>query len=364
MDRTFLVDTIVSYGLTAVAGWYYLFRYRNSKHILGVSDDMHYFTMSVITLAMWNEVLTIITSIAVSRPPSGETKSRIHYDLSFVFVTCISLWLYRAFSRTILMVVEYAYFLSQQKRDPYPKHQKGHRKTVSFNEKTLKYLYSDTNLSISDCSIPINPFHTSYLKRILRYCLVVGLIFCACVILIPSSLLGASTITIYENNQFHIKTDHILVALVGEYIIFSIHRFYQVMNHPQLTAFPKWTYIATSFTWLYACIVLISSLSCMVLFNDGLIIFNQIITNSSIQYESPSIFTSLFVDFILHSVTCDPEDFSQCENMAAKVDWIMTKLASSWLVLNFICFVALPLLIWVMVIEMKVLRNKEMKIDV
>lgn len=340
------VVAIVATSLVGVA--FYQCRYKRiASHLQ--ADDLFYFAVVVMGLNVWNIVLSLDLPI----------KNRYN-DYLLVFISIASIVLFRVFSKTIFNVFEYISFATSSDESDEPM---GHANTVSgssrrckrvvFNDKALIYNYLDANMSLQHATIKgsLPQALKNCLKRAWKPAAVYAVMFALCVAFIPSSEFFVSTKVFYSyHGTAAIKTDHVLYAMMLEFVTYMVMSFYKVLKHPQFSFFPYYTSIATIFIWFYASSLLLINTFCMFLFNDILAIARY---HDLYENVEGNILSILSTKLLIEWVNCHHNDFDVCAQMEAKLQVIGQILTQSCRFLNIIILGVVPFVIWIIVIEFR-----------
>lgn len=340
------VVAIMAANLVGVA--FYQCRY---KHIASnlQADDLFYFAVVVMCLNMWNIVLSLALPI----------KDRYN-DYHLIFISIASIVLFRVFSKTIFNVFEYISFATSSDESGEAMGNTnsvgcGSRrcKRVVFNDKALVYNYLDANMSLQHSTIrgTLPQALKNCLKLVWKPVAMYAVMFAVCVAFIPSSEFFVSTKVLYSyHDTATIKTDHVLYAMMLEFVTYMVMSFYKVLKHPQFSFFPYYTSIATIFIWFYASSLLLINTFCLFIFNDILAIARYHDLYESVEGNILSI---LSTKLLIEWVNCHHNDYDVCAQMEAKLQVIEQILTQSCRFLNLIILGVVPFVIWIIVIEFR-----------
>ncbi|KAK6198143.1 uncharacterized protein RJT21DRAFT_116183 [Scheffersomyces amazonensis] len=248
---------------------------------------------------------------------------------------------------------------------------------------TVTYEYpTGESSSIEDVTPPsLLPqfYHNRYFRKHAGIFLIV---FIISLVLLPKSFQLNSSSIIFEtpDHNFQIKFDHLFVALVITFSLDIFIKFFEVINFVDsyyFTSRNKFVSIFTRFIWLYDCFVLNFTIGSVILFSDVMMnLINLLINetfhshhsqyhdNSQISVNSIQFFTSILTNYLFHSgfasnainatqtnTICNTNSSSclQEQIISSYIDLFTTiyvTVIDCWTVLNLMCFVIGPCLIW------------------
>ncbi|KAK6464483.1 hypothetical protein DFJ63DRAFT_311788 [Scheffersomyces coipomensis] len=230
-------------------------------------------------------------------------------------------------------------------------------------------------------------YHKSYFKKLSG---IFFIVLITSVILLPqtfklnSSSILFTTSSFNSNQSFQIKFDHLFLALLVTFTIDIFIKFFEVLNfidtYATFNVKNKFISIFTRFIWLYDCFIINFTISMIIIGNDVLInIINLLINdtfevNSAVSSTLPKsstmsiqFFTSILTNYLFHSgffpLSSSSSQYTStvCQTAANSIHCIQQQIIVSylelfnaiyytlidcWTILNLVCFVIGPFLIW------------------
>lgn len=391
VDRSFLVLVLGSIILALIYGY----RYNRISQTLpkGYSEDLKSISMIIGIMCVWNLFITIFASsffnnIHIFRQLSPDTSIRefslydtevfsqkngalFTKDCKFFAFFVISMILFNGFSNSILKTIEYISFyknsmfeniFNDEDMEKLIAETKP-RKSVSFDSTltTFNYLSSDLYVTTECCVMPISNIKRTVTKYITAFACALTVY----VIVLPDELMMNSTSCLFSTlTGFIIRFDHIYFSLATLFILDVIIKFSSVANHPNIANFPRLTSVLCHFSWAYCCITLVVSFCLSVILNDVfmnivLITLQSMMGKTNTFQDVPrQLFTLIIINYVQHCLTP-----SSCKDSCSSVEyydsvneslfWLKSTFTSSWIITNFICFVAIPMFTWILLVELK-----------
>lgn len=332
-----------------LAAIFYIVRYKHIQSRIVYSDDLLYITTLVVILAAWNIVILLSSAI----------NSKLNDAYIFV-ITLVSIFLFKNFSLAIIRVVEMISFRINSSATSFNVNRddlESNRKSVTFDDTKVILSYLEENTSITYHPVRVLPSLDDWkywIKKCAKILTIYLFIMVLCIVLLPSSMMFVSTKTLfYYNDSFYIKTDHALFALEIEFVIFMVGKFFRVLKHPHFKHFPYITAIATIFIWVYSGAVLLINVNCLIIFNDII----SIIKDQELYItDSDNFISMLSTSLILNWLDCSADASTLCNKEDAKVQFIKEIMKQTWSVVNFINFILVPLIIWIIIVEIRFRR--------
>lgn len=256
----------------------------------------------------------------------------------------------------------------------------GIEKAVNYIRTITKYkgtywndneIYSDNELSYKTTQITSDhfkfkgPWIYDIIKSVLKYSLQFILLSGIFVLVLPNHLLMNSVATVYSSENLVVKFDHFIWALNILLLRDNIKKILKTMGTNSLSECPS-QFILLGFSWLYNCLLLVLSSTLMVLFHDILInllfvMVNNLLDNHQFNNYNINVFTLMLLSYFYHASddSCLHKVCSTTEKidvMAKSFVAVKNLFANCLVVLNFSCFVVIPFIIWVLLIECKLER--------
>lgn len=386
---------IVLMGVSVICVVLYIYRYKKVSQILPQrhSEDLRSLTTVMIGLCLWNFVISAFTGSIllnldgiraylgsqtnIPRDFRGYFINEHIYsvlntyflkkDMRIFIVTIMSMISFHIFSNVILKCVEYISFISnldEKDTEKIVAHSPV-SKFVSFNNDLTTFQYLDVELSVSKSRLNMGQslLRTHAFKHCITFVIFVIISYC----IVPDIFLFNSSAIIVQYSSLTLKSDHAFYAVFSMFVLDVAVIFFNVANHPKIRNFPHFTSILSRFIWCYSSLILASSMGLMILFNDLLINLVKLVAiysstpGNTLNYHVLFI-TQIFIKYLTHSVQlyCIASgDCSQLDLVKALSEnfiWLKNILTSCCIVLNLSCFVILPLLIWIVIIESKLGR--------
>ncbi|CAH2352077.1 hypothetical protein CLIB1423_05S05094 [[Candida] railenensis] len=332
-----------------LAAIFYILRYRHIQSRIVYSEDLLYLTILVVILAAWNIVILLSSAI----------HSKLN-DAYIFIITLVSILLFKNFSLAIVRVVEMISFRIDSNATTFISNRddlEGNRKSVTFDDTKVVLSYSEENSSVTYHPVRVFPSIDDWkywTKKCAKILAIYLFTMVSCIILLPRSMMFVSTKTLfYYNDSFYIKTDHALFALEIEFVIFMVGKFNRVLKHPHFKHFPYITAIATIFIWVYSGALLLVNINCIIIFNDIISIMKD---PELYIADSDNFISMLSTSLILTWLDCSADASTLCNNENAKVQFIREIMRQTWSVVNSINFLLVPLIIWIVIIEIRFRR--------
>lgn len=383
-------------GGSVVCGMFYIYRYHKVSQVLPQkhSEDLKSLTTVITGLCLWNFVITgfteniLINLDSIIRYLDGNKNlpkdfrgyfinENVHSvlnmyylqrDMKILSATVVSMVLFHIFSNVIMKCVEYISFISDRDSSDIEKTTEllSLSKSVSFDDDLTTYQYLDLEFSVSKSRLNVghSSLGTFFIKHCISFVILSFISYC----IVPDIFLFNSSAIFVQYSSITLRSDHIFYAIFTLFFIDVITIFVKVANHPRFRNFPQLTSILSRFIWCYGSLILATSMSLMILFNDVLINLVKLITiytytpTSTIGYNVLFI-TQIFVNYLTHSIQLSCTASTDCSQLdlvnvlSENFIWLKDTLSSCCIVLNLSCFVILPLLIWIVVIESKLGRS-------
>ena len=386
---------LVLMGGSVVCGMIYIYRYRKVSELLPqkYSEDFKGLTIVITGLCLWNFIMTAFTGSILfnldnvlgyldnneNLPKSFggyfinediHSVLNMYYlrkDVKILTATVISMALFHIFSNVIMKSVEYISFISNEDVDDIEKavEPRSLSKSVSFNNDLTTYQYLDMELSVSKSRISLG--HSSLRTFFIKHCISFVILSIISYCIVPDIFLFNSSAILFQYSSITLKSDHIFYAIFTLFFIDVATIFVKVANHPKLRNFPLFISILSRFIWCYSSMILATSTSLMILFNDVLINLVKLLAIYSytpvqtIGYDVLFI-TQIFINYLTHSVQLSCTATAECSQLdlvntlSKNFIWLKDTLSNCCIVLNLSCLVVLPMLIWIVIIESKLGR--------
>ena len=387
---------LVLMGGSVVCGMIYIYRYHKVSQVLPQrhSEDFKSLTTAITGLCLWNFMITAFAETTLLNLDNvlgylnGDedlpknfrgyfVNEDIHSvlnmyylrkDVKLLSVTVVSMTLFQIFSHVIMKSVEYISFISTEDSNDVEKavEPRPLSKSVSFDVDLTTYQYLDMELSVSKSRLNFgqSPLKSFFIKHCISFVILSVISYC----IVPDSFLFNSSAILFQCSSITPKSDHIFYSIFTLFFLDVATIFVKVANHPKLRNFPQFTSILSRFIWCYSSVILATSMSLMLLFNDVLINLVKLLAiytyapTHTITYDVLFV-TQIFVNYLTHSIQLSCTAGAECSQLelvntlSKNFVWLKDILSSCCIVLNLSCLVILPMLIWLVIIESKLGRS-------
>lgn len=387
---------LVLMGGSVVCGMIYIYRYHKVSQVLPQrhSEDFKSLTTVITGLCLWNFIMTAFTETillnlnnVLGYLNSNENLPKdfrgyfinedihsvlnmyyLRKDVKILSAIVVSMTLFHIFSNVIMKSVEYISFISNEDSNDVEKavEPRSLSKSVSFDDGLTTYQYLDMELSVSKSRISLgqSSLRTFFIKHCISFVILSVISYC----IVPDIFLFNSSAILFQYSSITLKSDHIFYAIFTLFFLDVATIFVKVANHPKLRNFPQFTSILSRFIWCYSSVILATSMSLMILFNDVLI---NLVKLLAIYIYTPAhtisldvlFITQIFINYLTHSIQLSCTTGAECSQLdlintlSENFVWLKDILSSCCIVLNLSCLVILPMLIWIVIIESKFGRS-------